>query len=164
MSLERVLFQNPWIQYNNTFLRSRLILQYPQNIIFTAQLLDEVTKLKVYTKYPYAEQMNVSDLQTIKWETAIIVFNHDLQLVMAPKAVQRLISLDRRLNYQDAASIIFGPFRWPFVQLFKRQSIGIFFIVAIYAVIWLISVFYKKNPVLIMLPKKVSNVLKLTSR
>ncbi|GFW05470.1 uncharacterized protein TNCV_2584501 [Trichonephila clavipes] len=118
MSLETILYSDPWIPYNDTFFHSRLVLAYPKNMIFTAQLLSHVMSLPVYQKYPYAERFQVQSLQNVDWEQTLIVLNHDSQVVLSPEPVLELIQLDRRLEFQKAKGIIFGTFRlFPF-QLF----------------------------------------------
>ncbi len=129
MALNHVLFQDPWIIYNNTFIQSRLMLLYPENVIFTTQLLNRVTQSDIYQSYPFAEKFKASTLEDVDWEKTVIAFNHDLQLTFAPDPVQQLIRLDRRLNYRDAEKMIFGPFRWSLVEVFRYQWLGILSIV-----------------------------------
>lgn len=162
MSLEYILFKDPWINYNNNFIRSRLVLQYPQNVIFTVQLLHRVTNSNVYKTFPYADQMDVTLFKNVNWEQAFIIFNHDLQVVVAPEPVLRLISLDRRLHSQ--ASSIFGPFRWSWIELFRYQWLGILFIVIFHLVCRWISALYTKKLVLIALSKKKPTVSKGSGR
>lgn len=160
MSLEYILFEKPWIQYNDTFLRSRLVLQYPKNVIFVIQLVDNILQSDTYKKYPYAEKIDVKSLKETNWKNSIISFNYNLQLIFAPPSVQRLISLYRRLHPAD----IFNPFRWSFLELFQYQWLGIIFFILIYTVWLSISKLYKHKRTLILLPNKVSNAVKLTSR
>ncbi|GFS67168.1 uncharacterized protein TNCV_713161 [Trichonephila clavipes] len=95
-------------------------------MIFTAQLLSHVMSLPVYQKYPYAEPFQVQSLQNVDWEQTLIVLNHDSQAVLAPEPVLQLIQLDRRLEFQKAKEIMFGPFRLSFpFQLFQSQWVWI---------------------------------------
>lgn len=158
MSLEHILFKDPWVNYNNNFIRSRLVLHYPQNVVFTVQLLNHVTKSNVYKKYPYADQMDVTTFQNVNWKNTFIVFNHDLQVIQAPEPVLRLISLDRRLHFQKAPSIIFGPFRWSYIELFRYQWLGIVVIVMCHLLWWMLTR-YSKNFVLVS--RRKPNVPKL---
>lgn len=139
-TLEQVLFHSPWIPYNNKFIQSRITLTYPENIIFTAQLLKRVVGLDVYQKYPYAEKMNPSDFAKVDWSKAIIVIDSNLQLVFAPDPVHRLVRLDRRLHYREASATVFGPFRFfPFFEVFRYQWLGLFLIFFFYGLSWLVS-------------------------
>lgn len=149
-SLEQVLFHSPWIPYNNKFIHSRITLTYPENIIFSAQLLKHVANLKVYEKYPHAEKVNVSEFAAVDWTKAIIVIDHNLQLVYAPDPVYRLVRLDRKLNYREASATIFGPFRFlPSLEVFHYQWIGVFLIVFFYGLSWLIARRYKGRSVVL---------------
>lgn len=143
-TIEYILFQSPWIPYNNQFIRSRITLTYPENVIFTAQLLKYVMNSDIYKKFPYAEKINPSVFETVNWTKAIIVFDSDLQLKVAPDPVFQLVQLDRRLKYKDAAATIFGPFRFfPYFELFQLQWLGILLILIFFSLIWLIARRYK---------------------
>lgn len=133
MSIEQVLLKVPWIPYNDKFVQSRIILTHPENVIFAAQFLMHVMNSDVYQKFPYAEKMDPTLLQTVDWTKAIIVFDHNLQLKVAPDPVLKLLQLDRRLRYKEAAANIFGPFRFfPFLELFRFQWLGILLIFLLY--------------------------------
>lgn len=133
MSLRQILFQSPWIPYNDKFLQSRITLTYPENVIFTAQLLKHVMESDVYKKYPQAETMDCSELQRVDWTEAIIVFDNELNLILAPDPVHQLARLDRRLQYERAADVIFGSFRFfPFLESFRYLGFGIFAILLSY--------------------------------
>lgn len=147
-TLEQVLFHSPWIPYNNKFIQSRITLTYPENIIFTAQYLKHVIDLDIYKKYPYAQKMNPSDFAQVDWERAIIVIDHNLNLVFAPDPVHQLVRLDRRLHYQEASATIFGPFRFfPFLEIFQYQWLGIVLIFFFYSLHWLVATRYKGHSV-----------------
>ena len=142
-SLKEILFRSPWIPYNNHFIQSRITLAYPENVIFTAQFIKYLSSLDVYKEYPYAEKMNVLPLKRVNWEKTVIVFDRDLQLILAPYSVQELIRLDRRLHYKEAAQTIFTPFRFfPSLEIFRYSWLGIVFILVLGVLNWLISKLY----------------------
>ncbi|GFW97225.1 uncharacterized protein TNCV_4784391 [Trichonephila clavipes] len=154
MSLETILYSDPWIPYNDTFFHSRLVLSYPKNMIFTAQLLSHVMSLPVYQKYPYAEPFQVQSLQNVDWEQTLIVFNHDSQVVLAPEPVLQLIQLDRRLEFQKAKEIIFGPFRlFPF-QLFQSQWVWILGLLVSWTLMSVLSTLIQRKPYRLELSSK----------
>lgn len=143
-SLEKILFDLSWIPYNNHFSQSRIILTYPENVIFTAQFMKHVSSLDVYNRYPYAEKINVSHFAPIRWEKTIIAFDRDLQLIFAPDPVQQLIRLERRLQYKEAADKLFGPFRFfPSFEVFNYQWLGILWILFFCSMNWLFAKRYK---------------------
>lgn len=112
MSVDTVLYSAPWIPYNDTLLRSRLVLEYPKNLVFTAQLLSRVQSSDVYDRHPEAETFDPSLLQNVDWRQSLIVVDPHSHLLLAPEPVRRLVLLDRRLHYRDAAEAIFSPFRF----------------------------------------------------
>lgn len=143
MSVNQVLFQSPWIPYNDKFLKSRITLTYPENVIFTAQFLKHVMESDVYKRYPLAEKMDFSIFQEIDWNNALIVFNSELQLILAPDPVHRLIRLDRRLQYKKAVNVIFGSFRFfPFLESFRHVEFGIFILLLFYVLHWIYALRY----------------------
>lgn len=144
MSLREILFRSPWIPYNDKFLQSRITLTYPENAIFTAQLLKHVMESDVYKNYPQAETMDCSEFDRIDWTDAIIVFDNELNLILAPDPVHRLVRLDRRLQYERAAEAIFGSFRvFPFLETFNYMGFGIFAILLIYVLNRLYALRYR---------------------
>lgn len=144
MSLKHVLFQSPWIPYNDKFLQSRITLTYPENVIFTAQFLKHVMDSDIYTNYPQAEKMDFSVFQQIDWKNALIVFDDELHLILAPDPVHQLVRLDRRLNYKQAVNDIFGSFRFlPFLESFRYTTVGIFIILLFYVFRWVYVLRYK---------------------
>lgn len=144
MSLQNVLFNMPWISYNDKFLQSRIVLAYPENVIFTAQFLKHVMESDIYKTYPYAEKINCSAFQDVDWNNSIIVFNNDLQLILAPDPVHKLVRLNSRLEYEQAATAIFESFRFiPHVELFRYQGIVIFLVFFFYGLKWLNSLRYR---------------------
>lgn len=149
-SLEHVLFHSPWIPYNNKFIRSRITLTYPENVIFAAQLLKHVAGLDVYKKYPYAEKVKVSEFAQVDWHKAIIVIDNNLQLIFAPDPVHQLVRLDRKLNYKEAAATIFGPFRFfSAFEVFQYQWLGVALIFLFYGLSWLVAKRYKDRSVVL---------------
>lgn len=153
MSLEKVLFQSPWIVYNKTFFHSRITLIYPENLIFTTQLLQTILKSDVYTHYPDAEKVQFDLFNLIDWEKSIIVIDHNLQLLLAPDAVHELVRLDRRLNYKEAKSTIFGPFEWFPWPIFSFQEWGLLFIFLAWSIFWLIQWMSKTKQILVLSSK-----------
>lgn len=144
MSLQQILFQSPWISYNDKFLQSRITLTYPENVIFTAQLLKHVMESEVYKNYPQAETMDCSEFQRVDWENAIVVFDNELHLILAPDPVHKLVRLDRRLQYERAADAIFGSFRvFPFLESFRYLEFGIFMILLFYVSSRLYALWYR---------------------
>ena len=153
MSLKQILFQSPWIPYNDRFLQSRITLTYPENVIFAAQFLKHVMESDVYKKYPHAEKFDVSAFQRVDWKNAIIVFDNELHLILAPDPIHQLVRLDRRLQYKQAVSEIFGSFRFlPFLESFRYLGIGVFIILIFYGLRWLYGLRYKTG--LLILSKK----------
>ena len=143
-SLEKILFDSSWIPYNNHFSQSRIILAYPENVVFTAQFIKHVSSLDVYKHYPYAEKINLSDFKLIPWKETIIAFDRDLQLIFAPDPVRQLIRLERRLQYKEATGKLFTPFRFfPFFEVFRYQWLGVLWILFFYSMNWLIAKRYK---------------------
>lgn len=137
-TLKQVLYQDPWVPYNDSFIQSQIILTYPKNQIFATQLLTKVSSLPVYQQYPMAEQFDVSLFDTVEWERDFIVLDRELHVVMAPLPVLQLIQLDRRLQYQTASQVIFGPFRfWP-LELFHSQWFWIIGLI----VSWILYLFW----------------------
>ncbi|GFT38395.1 uncharacterized protein TNCV_3064461 [Trichonephila clavipes] len=123
-------------------------------MIFTAQLLSHVMSLPVYQKYPYAEPFQVQSLQNVDWEQTLIVFNHDSQVVLAPEPVLALIQLDRRLEFQKAKEIIFGPFRlFPF-QLFQSQWVWILGLLVSWTLMSVLSTLIQRKPYRLELSSK----------
>lgn len=110
-TLSTLLHQEAWIPYNDTFFQSRMVLAYPKNVIFTMQLLSKVQSHPVYQQFPYAERFDASLFQKVDWPRAMIVFDQDHRVVMAPEPILQLIQLDRRLHYKQASRAIFGPFQ-----------------------------------------------------
>lgn len=118
--LEQILYDRPWISYNDTFVRSRIVLEYPKNLVFTLQFLTEHLGNEAYTRYPDVERFDVLSLQEVDWEEALIVLDRDHHVVVAPDPVKKLIGLDRRMRYRKAADHVFGPFLLFPLQLFRR--------------------------------------------
>lgn len=144
MSLEKILFESPWISYNDKFIQSRITLTYPENVIFTAQFLKHAMDSDVYKRYPYAEKMDVSAFQGVDWSKAIVVFDHESNLILAPDPVHRLVRLDRRLRHKEAVDRVFDPFRFlPFLESFRGTEIKIFIIVLFYALYQLYALRYR---------------------
>lgn len=155
MSVEHVLLQSPWISYNDKFFKSRITLTYPENVIFVAQFLKHVSESEVYKKYPYAEKMEPAAFQKVDWKNAIIVFDNDLQLILAPDPVHQLVRLNRRLQYKDAATNIFGFLRVsPFMESFRFQGWVIFLVLFFYGVAWIHAARYRVRS--LVLPNKIS--------
>lgn len=151
MSIDTVLHEFPWIEYNDTLNRSRLVLLWPRNAIFTSQLLSQVCSLDVYDRHPHAERFNARALQGVDWEKTIIVIDSQSRLVLAPEPVRDLVQLDRRLRYTEAADRIFGPFRvLPLLQVFSLQWIWIILTIAVLLSLEL----FRKRPLRLALPNK----------
>lgn len=143
-TLSHILFDSPWIPYNTKFIQSRITLTYPENVIFTAQMIKHVTQLDIYKDYPYAENIRDIEFDAVDWTQTLIVFDRDLQLLFAPDPVYQLVRLDRRLQYREARTTIFGPFRFlPVLEVFRYQWLGVFLIFFFYAASWLIAIRYK---------------------
>lgn len=98
----------------------------------------------VYKKYPQAETIDCSEFQRIDWNDAIIVFDNELHLMLAPDPVHQLVRLDRRLQYERAADAIFGSFRFfPLLESFRHLGVGIFTILLFYVLIRLYALRYR---------------------
>lgn len=154
-SLPLILYSEPWIPYNDTLFHSRLVLTYPKNLIFTAQLLSRVQSLPVYKDYPDAEKFSIQSLQTVDWKKSIIVLNRDSQVTMAPEPVLKLIQLDRRLHYQEAAKTIFGPFQILPFQWFHSQWIVCLVLGWIFMVV--LSTLVQRMPYQLVVSSKLSS-------
>lgn len=111
MSIQSTVYDDPWINYNETLTQSRVILAWPKNIVFVTQLLDRVSSLDVYKNFPFAERMDTSSLGKVDWRQSVIVIDADAQLVHAPEPVRQLVQLDRRLRFVESFDTVFKPFR-----------------------------------------------------
>lgn len=156
-SLNSILYTDSWIPYNDTLFHSRLVLNYPKNLIFTTQLLSRVQSLSVYQDYPDAERFAIQSLQSIDWEKSLIVFNRDSHVVMAPEPVLKLIQLDRRLNYREAADTIFGPFQILPFQWFHSQWIWMVCLLLGWIILTFLSTLVQRMPYQLVVSSKVSN-------
>lgn len=140
-----------WISYHDQFVRDKIILTYPKNLIFTMQLLIEhlnYTVEHIYSQFPHAEKFNVTSLNNVSWEKDIIVFDNDNNLLIAPEPVKQLVNLDKRLKYQEARDEIFGPFRFiPFIEVYKFRYVVIMFLIVCLLVSrhWLCRLFVQEN-------------------
>lgn len=142
-SLQHILIHSPWIPYNTKFIQSRITLTYPENVIFTAQLVKHMSQLDIYKAYPYAEKMNLMDLEHVEWTKTLIVLDRNLQLLFAPDPVYQLVRLDRRLHYREAMATVFNPFRFlPFFEVFRHHWLGVCLIFFFYMVNRLIGARY----------------------
>ncbi|GFT14690.1 uncharacterized protein NPIL_137071 [Nephila pilipes] len=146
MSVDTILYTAPWVPYNDSLFHSRLVLSYPKNMIFTAQLLSHVLSLPVYQNYPFAERFPIQSLQNVNWEQTLIVLNPDSQVVMAPEPVLALIQLDRRLQFQEAQQIIFGPFRLLPFGWFHSQWIWIISLLVGYTLMTALLTLIQRKP------------------
>lgn len=135
-TVEKVLFGSPWIAYNNKFIQSRITLTYPENVIFAAQLFRQVGMSDVYRSHPFSEKPDGAALSTVNWERAIIVFDSDQNVILAPDAVHDLVRLDRRLHYKAAEDAIFGFFRHGLFRygIFRYQWVGLLLILLAWGV------------------------------
>lgn len=155
-SLEAILYTNPWITYNDTMFHSRVVLNYPKNMIFTAQLLSHVLSLPVYKHYPYAERFEAHSLNDVEWQHSLIILDHASRVVLAPDPVLELIQLERRLQYQQAVKNIFHPFKTLPFAIFKYQwGIILGILISIMAVTGFLSL-KRRMPYRLVLPSKVS--------
>lgn len=153
-SVKAILHTSPWIPYNDTFYHSRMILTYPKNVIFTAQLLSHVQSLPIYDRFPNAERFNANLLQDVNWQEAMIVFDHDSRVVIAPDPVMELIQLDRRLQHREAAEAIFSPFQILPVELFRTQWFWILGLVLGWILVSILSNVVKHKPYRLVLSNK----------
>lgn len=112
--MENILLKEPWIPYVDNFIQSQIVLTYPKNMIFTSQILTNHLKntQDIYKKFPYAEKFNINLLSTVDWNNTTLTFDKDLNLILAPEPVKKLINLNKRLNYKKAYSYIFFPFQF----------------------------------------------------
>lgn len=137
--METFLYKEPWIPYVDHFFQSSLILEYPKNIIFTAQILTNHLKnaQKIYDKFPYAEKFDISSLNAIDWKNTTLSIGKDSELIVAPEPIRLLINLDKRLDYEKAKEflflqiplihsfcvVVFITFAFYFVYLFQRYNL-----------------------------------------
>lgn len=148
MSVRSVLYENPWINYNDTLLQSRLILTWPKNVIFAAQLFDQISSLDVYKLFPFAERMDIDLFQKVNWNQSVIVIDADSQIVHAPEPVRYLVQLDHRLRFAESFDKVFGPFR------VTNNTTLITWILLIIFIVWSIAAIYTKlslRPALLVL-------------
>lgn len=133
--MEALLYNHPWITYNNHFYKGRILLEYPKNIIFVAQFLKthldhhHHSTTGVYRKYPFAERFDVASFNRIDWQESVLVFDRDARLLVAPEPVQKLVNLDKRLRYKEAEDYIFGGFKFFPLEIFN-----------FYTVLWIIVI------------------------
>lgn len=117
-------FKQPWINYFDSFFQSSLILEYPKNMIFTAQILTHHLKNNIYDTFPYAEKFDLSSLNTIDWKNTVVTISKDL--VIAPEPLKQLINLEKRLNYEKAKDFLFHSFQLPIINSFYIVVLVIF--------------------------------------
>lgn len=160
--MEKTLFQYPWTLYTKTFFHSRITLLYPENLMFTTQLIQQLLASKVYQDYPFAEKIHWAAFRSISWEKAIIVIDSDLHLLLAPDAVHHLVRLYRRLHYAEAHAAIFHPFEWVPFRFFAFQEGVLLIMVMLGTLFWLIRAWNTSKQILV-LSSKVRGVSK-TSR
>jgi hypothetical protein len=111
MNYSDILIDSPWVSsYLQTFFHDKLVLEYPDSVVFVAQLLNQRLNelIPIYEEYPYAEQFDVSELNSVDWYNENIVFDTNFQMVKAPEPIWQLENLCKRLKYLDAKSFIFG--------------------------------------------------------
>jgi len=136
--METFLHKSPWVSYMDNFYQDYLILEYPKNIIFTAQILKSFLEnaKKIYDKYPYAEKFDISTLDSIDWNKTVISINKYSEFIVAPEPLKQLINLNKRLNFKKAREYLFPSFSFItnysfvvififlafFVRLFLRYS------------------------------------------
>lgn len=121
--METFLCKQPWVPYLDNFFQSYLVLKYPKNIIFTAQVLAHFLKgaQKIYDTYPHAQKFDVSSLDSVDWKNTVVTIDKHSEFLVAPEPLQELVNLDKRLNYKKAERILFPSFsfiyRYGFVVL-----------------------------------------------
>lgn len=126
----KLLVTRPWVPYTTQFMRDTVVLEYPESVIFAAQLLSErLHELKndIYSKYPYAEQPDLTWFKTETWEKARFVFNTNFRMIEAPEAIKNLENLYRRLRFDRAKRIVTGvlPFQIS-LNIYAIFLIGLF--------------------------------------
>lgn len=101
--LHRILYSDAWISYGESFVRSSIVLEYPKNLIFTLQYLEQhaIETENVYETFPFAERFDATTLNAVDWSNSIIVIDANDRLLVAPDPIRHLISLDRRLRYWE---------------------------------------------------------------
>lgn len=132
--MDTFLYKEPWVPYVDHFFQSSLVLNYPKNMIFTAQILTNHLKnaKKVYDTYPYAEKFDISSLNTIDWKNTTLVIDKDSELIIAPEPLRLLINLDKRLNHKKAKDFLFCTFQIPLLHSFLSVVFIIFGIYFLY--------------------------------
>lgn len=138
--METYLYSKPWVSYVDYFFQSQLILKYPKNMIFVAQVLTDHLKKakKLYEKYPYAEKFDISSLDTIDWQNTVLSINKHLEWVVAPEPVRKLMNLDKRLDFEKAHNFLFRSLQFPLIRSF-------YLITIITIIFYLIHLFQKYN-------------------
>lgn len=112
--MKSILYTESWVPYNDTFVRSKLVLEYPKNVVFAMQYYKKFLEkhlTETYVTFPYAERFDVKELSRVDWLNSLIVLDSNDQLLVAPDPFKKLVNLDRRLRYKEAEKCIFGPFR-----------------------------------------------------
>lgn len=128
--MDTFLYKQPWVPYMDNCFQSFLVLDYPKNMIFTAQILTHVLKKtkKINDAFPYVEKFDISTLNTIDWKNTIITVNKHAEFLVAPLPVAHLMNLSKRLDYEKARKLLFPPL------LVYRYSIVVILMIIVYSV------------------------------
>lgn len=129
--METFLYKSPWVPYMDKFYQDFLVLDYPKNMIFTAQILKSFLEKakKIYEKYPHAETFDISTLDNIDWKNTVISINKFSEFIIAPEPLKQLINLDKRLHVKTARKHLFPPFAF-----ITNYSLVVFFILVAFFV------------------------------
>lgn len=132
--METFLYQSPWVPYMDNFYQDFLILDYPKNMIFTAQILKSFLEnsKKIYDKYPYAEKFDISKFDSIDWQKIVISIDKYSEFIVAPEPLREIINLSKRLDYKKAREHLF-----PFSFITNYSFIVIFILLASFARLFL---------------------------
>jgi hypothetical protein len=146
MNYSEMLVDRPWIPYLRTFFRDSLVLEYPQNVVFVAQLLHERLSetRSIYEEYPRAEQFDLTELNGIEWEKEPIVFDSDFRMIKAPEPVRKLENLYRRLKYADAKAFVFGVSPANYLFNLKLSTIALLTFLSFIFSFWF-NTYFRKN-------------------
>lgn len=128
--METFLYKQPWVPYLDNFFQSYLVLEYPKNMIFTAQVLTRYLKegKKIYDTHPYAQKFDVSSLGGIDWKNTVMTIDEHSEFRVAPEPVRELINLGRRLDYEKAERFLFPSF-----SFIRRYGFVVLLMIVVYA-------------------------------
>lgn len=144
--MQNILYKNSWINYLDKFHLSYNMIDYPKNMYFAANIIDQYLKSNntLYNHFPYAEKFDVSTFKNIDWKNAIITFDKYSKIIIAPEPVKKLINLIKRLDSKEAENNIFKAFIIPIINIKSFAFIVICMIIIIFIKLFIyFDLFYR---------------------